>query len=235
MKLLNLACFIGTRQSPIDIITRDTLNQPHLSLETKLKDSRDATIVLDRNKLQVDYTEGGMVFKNNQNVSKWRSLQFHFHAPSEHTIDGKYFAAEMHLVFQGITYPNELAVLGFIFETDSSASPNSFIEGLQIDQLDYPKDTLDGVDVRFSDLLRSVDNSQVFNYMGSLTTPPCTENVQWFVFKETIKISPRQAYRLSSFFELDPNDGKPEGNNRFLADLGSRAVNLIRHSSDKTR
>ena len=189
-------------------------------------------MVLHHNKLQVDYEGSTLYFLEDEKESVWQSLQFHFHAPSEHTFNGVEYAAEMHLVFKGRTYPNELAVIGILFEVDPRAKPNKFLESLKLDTLKAPEGEVEGINTSFKDLYKGLRNHYKYNYVGSLTTPPCTENVQWFVFAETVKIPQKQADILASFFDIDHDLKTHEGNNRNTVEVGSRNVRMIKDAYD---
>jgi carbonic anhydrase len=126
---------------------------------------------------------------------RFESVQFHFHHPSEHTVRGRAYPAELHLVHANAK--GELAVLGIFIAL--GATDNPAIEAL-IARL--PK--VSGDSVRFSepiDLSKLLDAhagepEAVFTYHGSLTTPPCSEGVKWTVRSRPITASFRQIQRL---------------------------------------
>lgn len=126
---------------------------------------------------------------------RYESVQFHFHHPSEHTVRGRAYPAELHLVHANAK--GELAVLGIFIAM--GATDNPAIEAL-IARL--PKAS--GDSVKFSepiDLAKLLDAhvgepEAVFTYHGSLTTPPCSEGVRWTVRSRPITASFRQIQRL---------------------------------------
>lgn len=117
----------------------------------------------------------------------WRLLQFHAHAPSEHTVDGESFALEVHFVHKNDE--GRLAVVGVLFAEGAESkalapyfayaphdvAPAADVPGTQIDLgALFPK------------------KSPYFHYVGSLTTPPCSEGVEWFVLAEPQQIGKAQ-------------------------------------------
>lgn len=106
----------------------------------------------------------------------YKVAQFHFHTSSEHTVEGKKFAMEMHLVHlleSGATpgYQYQKAVLGFVFD-DSKNTPNPLIESL------HPEALGTECTVDLPAFFEGV-TKKIYHYGGSLTTPPCTEEVNW--------------------------------------------------------
>jgi carbonic anhydrase len=115
-------------------------------------------------------------------------LQFHIHVPSEHTIDGKHFDAEMHLVHKDAA--GKLAVVGILLQkgsTNRELAP--FFDHLD-GTAEHPSvQTLD-----VAPLLAR--HAGYFAYPGSLTTPPCSEGVSWRVFSDADTLSEDQLAKL---------------------------------------
>ncbi|CAM9774757.1 unnamed protein product [Chrysoparadoxa australica] len=134
-------------------------------------------------------------------------LQFHFHSKSEHTIDGKRFGAEVHLVHADLSdvtdpngdgLPDNLLVIGINFEGDlTSDAP---ILGSYFDTIAAVK----GGDALAPELLAAPflpydlipSGTQFYSYLGSLTTPPCSEAVTWVVAAEPRHMSAAQLSTL---------------------------------------
>jgi carbonic anhydrase len=222
--------FTKTRQSPIDINTEEVHKNDESDITFQFKDIEDGIIHLKNESLIVYYSEGLLFFNDNRIISKWKSVQFHFHSPSEHKINGKTYDSEMHMVFKGETYPDELAVLGFLFEASESAESSKFFEELNLDFLNYPKDEGTGISVCFEELFDNLNSQEVFNYLGSLTTPNFDENVLWFLFSHPIIINHLQLKTLSKFWASENFDYCYKGNAREISKKGSRPIRVVKHS-----
>jgi len=157
--------------------------------------------------------------------------QFHFHAPSEHTIDsgalgiknGSY-ALEVHIVHQkkGATGLNDLLVVGVMFYVQSDGGfSNWFLDGLNwafaptAAKASIP---IQGV-VDLYKLKEALDG-EYYTYLGSLTTPPCAETVTWFVMKNPLGITKEQLATHNKVF--------PSSNARAVQNLGTRPVTWYR-------
>lgn len=106
--------------------------------------------------------------------------QFHFHTPSEHTIEGQSFAAEAHFVHEDDA--GAVAVLAVMIE-----------EGAESDML---RRTLSERDVQIDPGRLLPADLSYYTYVGSLTTPPCTEGVRWIVLRAPATLSPAQVERM---------------------------------------
>jgi len=136
----------------------------------------------------------------------YQILQLHFHwgaddtKGSEHTLDGKMFPLEMHIVHKKVGEPNflsvegGLAVTGFFFEV--SADDNPAIEPLVavLKNVANPEDKFDmaGSTFMITDLIAEVKNTVFSTYSGSLTTPGCMQVVNWINFIKPVNISSAQ-------------------------------------------
>ncbi|EFJ18290.1 hypothetical protein SELMODRAFT_420338 [Selaginella moellendorffii] len=118
----------------------------------------------------------------------YRVSEYHIHAPSEHTVNGKHLAVEGHLVHR--SEDNRLAVVAVMYTIGSEDDPF-------IDQVEHFLPELSGEqDVQVVDpSLLNVGGKRFFRYVGSLTSPPCTEQVTWSVLRRPRTISKTQ-YRI---------------------------------------
>lgn len=113
-------------------------------------------------------------------------MQFHFHTPSEHTVGGKSYGNEMHLVHKNDK--NELAVVGVLIEEGAENAAYKAIWSNLPAKANEKKS--DGVEINASELLPK--DKKYFTYSGSLTTPPCSENVRWIVLTSPVQMSEGQ-------------------------------------------
>lgn len=135
--------------------------------------------------------------------------QFHFHTPSEHTVDGKHTPMEMHMVHASTD--GKLAVVSIMIE-EGKANANfaKIIEYLP----SAPGDTVKADHKLVLDA-HMPNKEKAYHYVGSLTTPPCSEGVEWLVLTERITMSPDQIKAFAT---------RMNNNNRPVQKLNDRAV-----------
>ena len=139
----------------------------------------------------------------------YQLLQFHFHRPSEERINGKTFDMVIHLVHQD--EEGKLAVVAVMLDRGNE---NPLIQTLWNNMpLEVNQDVTPSVAIDLNSLLP--ENRAYYTYMGSLTTPPCTENVLWIVFKQPMPVS---ADQVAIFSRLYKNNARPiqPSNNRLV-------------------
>jgi carbonic anhydrase len=155
---------------------------------------------------------------------KFELIQFHFHAPSEHQLHGKNLDMEIHLVHK--SFSGEMAVIGVFLQAVPDSSPYSspFFEHYwkTLWQL-FPEEA--GEERMKSELLIHPihflpKNRTYLTYRGSLTTPPCTENVLWHVFLDPVEISDDKLKLFKKIF--------PHSNARPVQPIGSRRIATIK-------
>ncbi|CAN0054310.1 unnamed protein product [Ectocarpus sp. 12 AP-2014] len=157
---------------------------------------------------------------------KWNMAQFHIHSPSEHMIGGAEYAADIHMVHVKDGTDSELLVVGVMFDT-SEYGDNLEIENLW-KVLGVGETTTDNVfKTAVYDLLPA--SPSFSHYMGSLTTPPCTQGVTWIVMNEPSFLSNRQLEEYRSSVALYPGSKVDEfGNtNRPAQPLNGRPLYYV--------
>ena len=111
-------------------------------------------------------------------------LQFHFHTPSEHTVNGVHSEAEMHIVHKDEN--GNYSVVGILFDSADGSEDNNFLETVfgafnTRDDSDDAEKTL----ATLPDILTgALDLANIWQYMGSLTTPSCKEGVMWNILQQ---------------------------------------------------
>ncbi|PLB44201.1 carbonic anhydrase [Aspergillus steynii IBT 23096] len=181
----NGACASGRHQSPIDIITEEIGFAAPGSLRLNIPSANTSTFENIGSGLEV-LGQGSLLM----NGSQYPLKQFHFHTPSEHRVNGEYFPMEAHFVFQT---GNETAVVGFLFqltENQPSFAPFDSIFN-HCEEIAEPGNSTQTGPLDFHALSRHLDLNPVYDYTGSLTTPPCTEQVKWFVSQQPLSLSVR--------------------------------------------
>lgn len=198
------ACGTGTSQSPIDVSTPAEQDLANIAFHYQ---PSEVNILNNGHTVQVNYDTGSYIELDGV---RYDVAQFHYHAPSEHAVDGKLFAAELHIVHKNAD--GGLAVVGILLdEGEQNNAYQPFIQNLPSEESDV-KDV--GVTVNAADLL-PVEHT-TFRYSGSLTTPPCSEGVNWLLMTTPVEISAEQIAALTSIFE--------EGNSRPVQPLNDRPL-----------
>jgi carbonic anhydrase len=207
------ACGEGHSQSPIDIANPSRAAAPQARLAFPPAQLRIvhhehlADGINNGHTIQINYAAADTLALGD---AKYSLAQYHFHAPSEHTVDGQHFPMEMHLVHKAAD--GKLAVLA-VFIRDGAHNKAfdpvwSNLPAQKGVETHYPAVTVD-VDA----LLPSVRTT--YRYDGSLTTPPCSEGVKWIVMTTPIELSRDQ---IGAFTRLIT------GNNRPTQPLNGRPV-----------
>lgn len=196
-------CAAGKSQSPVNIEQAAVKGNSSWKLDYKPTSLQIAhhehmdEILNNGHTIQVTVDEGSTLTLNGK---VYHLKQFHFHTPSEHTINGQQAPMEMHWVHQ--SDDAALAVVSVLF--NESATANKDYEAL-IDNLPAEKGQKLKVDNLSLDLdVHLPDDNFAWHYTGSLTTPPCSENVQWLVLRERVSLSKEQIQAFAS--RIGPNN-----------------------------
>jgi carbonic anhydrase len=179
-------CGVGEHQSPINIVPGKTVSMNHsydLSMQENV--NSEAVIIDNGHSVKVTPQKAGSITLHGET---FKLLQFHFHGKSEHTVDGKRYDMVAHMVHQN-PKTKQLAVVA-VFFTEGEASP---ILDTVIDNVGKT------VQIDPQDLLPS-DAAHYYHYIGSLTTPPCSENVQWYLLKTPKTASAAQIEHFRKYY-----------------------------------
>ena len=189
-------CAEGKHQSPIDLVNPIPTKLPLISHE--YYSTTGINIHNNGHTIEVAYPEGSWIEVEG---TRYQLLQFHFHAPSEHTVAGKPFDMELHLVHK--SEEGNLAVVGLLIETGNH---NAAFDPIWDHLPTVPGDSqhIEGVTFNALDLLPGL--KRAYRYDGSLTTPPCSEGVQWIVLTTPIEISEAQ---IAAFKAIIPDNNRP--------------------------
>lgn len=197
-------CGTGQNQSPIDVT--NSLEQDLTNISFHYQPSK-LNILNNGHTVQVNYDSGSYIELDN---TRYDLLQFHYHAPSEHTLEGESFPAELHIVHRNAD--GNLAVVGvLLMEGSENAAYQPFISNLPAEQTDVGDA---GVEINATELLPPMGTT--FRYSGSLTTPPCTEGIHWLLMTNPTELSADQLTALDSLFE--------GGNNRPVQPINDRTL-----------
>jgi len=187
-------CASGKRQSPIDI--RDGIK---VQLEPVRFDYRASgfRVIDNGHTVQVDVAAGNAIEVLGR---RYELEQFHFHRPAEERIEGRQFAMVAHLEHR--SDDGRLAVVAVLLE-QGRAHPI-----VQAVWNNLPLDRGEDVPARTSLDLNALlpEDRSYFTYMGSQTTPPCSEGVLWMVMRQPVPVSPEQ---IGIFARLYPMNARP--------------------------
>ncbi len=195
----------GNSQSPINIITKNVITGEELQSPVFSYGESKVDIINNGHTVQFNVDGGNSV---NLDGKDYQLLQFHYHTLSEHTVDGKYFPAEVHFVHKHSD--TDFAVLAeFIVEGKENPLFSKYLDKFPADKGEFKSDNM-------IDLLSLLpENKSYYFYTGSLTTPPCSEVVSWYVFKNPVEASAEQISKISKILD---------DNYRPVQDLNGRSV-----------
>jgi carbonic anhydrase len=206
-------CAGGKAQSPVDLSGARQQKSDAMKLAFPAANLRiiHQTHVLDAidngHTIQINY-DSGETFKIGNESYELR--QYHFHSPSEHTVNGRHYPMEMHLVH--LSKDKKIAVIGVFIE---EGRHNSAFDAIwsNLPQKTGQEVHIENVQVDIDDMLPG--NKTTYRYSGSLTTPPCSEDVRWFVYAEPIELSRDQIKAFRNIFHGNYRPIQPL-NNRLL-------------------
>ena len=193
----NRLCAVGTRQSPIDI--RDGLA---VDLQPIAFDYRVSSFsVLDNgHTVQVNVGAGNSLTVMGR---RFELVQFHFHRPSEERVNGRQFDMVAHLVHKD--EQGRLAVLAVLLERGRDERPQPVVQAVWANlPLEKGEAQPAQTQIDLNQLLPA--ERGYYTYMGSLTTPPCSEGVLWMVLRQPVALSAQQ---IGIFARLYPMNARP--------------------------
>jgi carbonic anhydrase len=191
-------CNVGKEQSPIDIRSAEKAELPALRFESKSGPLK--YLINNGYTIRVNYHDApGSGNSLTVGDKRYQLTQFHFHRPSEEYIHGKPYDMVAHLMYQASD--GKVAGVAVLLKAGSA---NATIQQLweHMPKTEGKEEEIAGVEINPAGLLPH-DTAAYYVYMGSLTAPPCTEGVTWFVLKTPVEIS---AEEISAFARLYPHD-----------------------------
>jgi carbonic anhydrase len=195
----------GKSQSPVDITgtVKDSTLKP---LYVDYLPSTKLDIFNNGHSVQINYNAGTFVIEGQE----YHLLQFHFHSPSEFTYNGEHFPLEVHLVHADAN--GNLAVIGVMVEVGTE---NQFFAKFW-DKLPDEEGELETFDINFDINNLLPPDKGFYHLIGSLTTPPCTEGVKWYLLKTPVEATKEQIEKIALCM--------PENNNRPVQALNGRVI-----------
>lgn len=198
----------GKAQSPIDIETTRKAALPALKFESQSAPLRG--LVNNGYTIRVNYHDapgrGDFLIVGGE---RYQLTQFHFHRPSEEEIGGKAYDMVAHFMYQAAD--GKVAGVAVLLKAGKANATVQKIwnhmpktESRVLKDFSHREEAVPGVEIDPVGLLP--DNLAYYSYAGSVTAPPCTENVAWFVLKTPVEVS---AGQIDAFAALYPHDVRP--------------------------
>jgi carbonic anhydrase len=196
-------CGIGSQQSPIDVGGGVEAQLPQLTFAWA---NAAGTIVNTGHTIQVNASPGSTLTAGG---ARYTLVQFHFHHPAEHQVDGKVFPLEAHFVHE--KDGGGLGVIG-VFMAAGKSNP-VFKKVVETMPATEGPPVAAGAGIDPNGLLPQ--SRGYYRYEGSLTTPPCSEVVDWMLFTAPIEVAEAE---ISAFAKLFPMNARPlqKANRRFV-------------------
>ncbi|VAX12081.1 Carbonic anhydrase, alpha class [hydrothermal vent metagenome] len=187
-------CKTGKHQSPINISATHNASLPTIRFSYK---ATPLNVVNNGHTIQVNYAPGSHITVAGK---QYELLQFHFHSPSEHEINGKPADMVAHLVHKAAD--GQLAVVAVLMKKGAS---NPLIEKIWKHMPSHKGEySKAAIKINVSDLLPK--DKAYYHYSGSLTTPPCSEGVNWMLLKNKVDVAPAQ---VAAFIDIFPKSTRP--------------------------
>ena len=219
-------CQLGSSQSPVNI--SGTVRRGGPSLQFRYPDNE---LVVENTghtiEVSIPADNGNTLSIGN---SVYRLVQYHFHAPSEHTLNGKVYDLEVHLVHQNAA--GQIAVVGVFMNIGSH--PSELVDEVFHNAPEVAGEETDtGLESNAKDLLPGFTSgrgngtfvvTRFYSYSGSLTTPPCSEGVRWFVLADPVNVTGFSVSQLHHLVSLFPGYGGYSNNNRPVQPLNGRVI-----------
>ncbi len=190
-------CKTGAAQSPIDLPPSPAHRQP--ALATPRWEPMPLKITNTGHSIQVDDGAASSLVLDG---TEYKLAQFHFHSPAEHTVGGRSFDLEMHLVHK--SGDGKLAVVAILFRTGAENAVLAPVWNAMPAQ-PGPAVTVAGATIDVSSMLPA--SPKYLRYGGSLTAPPCTEGVTWLVVEPDAasQVSAEQVRKLKTITQPTTN------------------------------
>jgi len=189
------ACKNGHRQSPIDIRNPQRADLLPISFDYK---PSPLHIIDNGHTILINYAPGSFISVGGK---EYPLKQFHFHRPSEEKVDGSGFEMSMHLVH--VDGEGTLAVVAVLLQ---EGEDNPLVRELwsQLPKEKEKEEFLNNTQIDASRILPA--DRSYYTFSGSLTTPPCSEDITWFVLKHPVTVS---AAEIRQFSHIYRNDARP--------------------------
>ena len=200
----NKACASGQEQSPIDLTGGVDAEVSNIALHWN---PSAWSVVNNGHTIQVEGKDGGYATIDGE---RFELIQFHFHTPSEHTIDGRNYPMEVHFVHKNAE--GRLAVIGVLM---MPGGENPLFSNI-MEKAPKEEGTASLGVIEQRGMIAPIDG--VYRYQGSLTTPPCSETVLWTVLSTPILVSQKDVEAFQALFPMNARPIQPVNRRYVLRD-----------------
>jgi carbonic anhydrase len=213
---------VGTKQTPINIVTKSAVQAELPSLKFNYVPTKLVVENLNHVVEVVNEEADSVLLLGTGPADKYKLVQFHFHTPSEHKIDDGAAEMEVHFVHQNAL--GELAVVGVMIKADNGKA-NRLLDKIfnnapylsffgQSNSSSAPLGEIDPLELL-------PEHKSYYTYSGSLTTPPCSEGVHWYVMTDPVYIS---SSSVTIYRRILQANSRFQFNNRPIQPLNARPV-----------
>lgn len=206
------ACAVGERQSPIDLIESEIEFVDATDIAFNYQILESLTIEDNGHTIEIKVPAGNTITLEERD---FELAQFHFHAPSEHTIAGSAVAMEMHMVHSHSD--GKVVVLSLLIQ---EGEPNAAFADIFAQLPEHQHQPVEITGIAIDPLAFFPESSTTVRYDGSLTTPPCSEIVRWVIFAEPIQLGSDQIGVFTSLYSDNARPAQDIGDRTIVADEG---------------
>jgi carbonic anhydrase len=193
-------CTSGLKHSPINIVQYLKGDQPDLAFDYK-----DIPLTVKNNGYGIELAVPPGTAKATLGGAAYDLAAIDFHTPSEHYTNGAPYPMEAHFLHKGPK--GEMAIVSTLIKIGKANETIQKVWASIPAEIGKEQTASDGAMISAYDLLPA--KPDYFAYEGSLTTPPCTESVQWFVMQQPIEISQEQLMAFQNFFPMNARPIQP--------------------------
>lgn len=206
-------------QSPIDIETAKAVDRSHeLKIERNYSNLTNQNFTWANFKLQCAFEGGEFTLTEGEKSKKFVAYEIQFHAGSEHTLDGKRHSLELQIAHKS---GEEVGVISVLFDAEKDTE-NAFLAAVNPTNLTADKNERN---LPLGDFFKDLSNNYYGYFPGSLTAPPCSEGVNWFVVEEVQAMSKKQLEEFDALWKANKDfSGKGTGNYRVVQKANNREV-----------
>ncbi|PYH45895.1 carbonic anhydrase [Aspergillus saccharolyticus JOP 1030-1] len=217
----NAACDLGKQQSPIAIDSTTIRPIDPGSVSFDIPSAEHVEFENLGYTLEVILPNGTLTVQDKQ----YTLAQFHFHTPSEHRIDEEHFPLEVHFVWTDETHG--IAVVGFVFQLSDAGDCDSLFNSVfaHVESISEPGSATEIESLVFDGLAKHFESHDVFTYGGSLTTPPCSEGVSWFVSAEPLALDVHSYNQVKRVIRFNSRYTQNVPGDENLLEMAARELN----------